>query len=95
MVLGFTIGLGQKPRKAAQYAAGQSTYRARIEYTEERLRLLYVGITRAKKELIVTWNVGGFENAPKQAAAPFLALYTWMEANKPSLSLAQKRPNVP
>jgi DNA helicase-2/ATP-dependent DNA helicase PcrA len=66
------------PRKIPQYVAGPATYRARIEYTEERLRLLYVGITRAKKELIVTWNVGGFENAPKQAAAPFLALYTYL-----------------
>jgi DNA helicase-2/ATP-dependent DNA helicase PcrA len=57
--------------------AGQATYQARLEYTEERLRLLYVGITRAKKELIVTWNVGGFENVPKQAAAPFSALYSY------------------
>jgi DNA helicase-2/ATP-dependent DNA helicase PcrA len=70
------------PRKMAQYVAGQATLQARIEYTEERLRLLYVGITRAKMELIVTWNVGGFENTPKQAAAPFLALYTWMELNR-------------
>jgi DNA helicase-2/ATP-dependent DNA helicase PcrA len=66
------------PRKISQYVAGPATYRARVEYTEERLRLLYVGITRAKQELIVTWNVGGFENAPKQAAAPFLALYTYL-----------------
>jgi DNA helicase-2/ATP-dependent DNA helicase PcrA len=68
----------------AQYVAGQATLRARIEYTEERMRLLYVGITRAKKELVVTWNVGGFENAPKQAAAPFLALYTWSQQEKDS-----------
>ena len=70
------------PRKVANYVAGKATLDARIEYTEERLRLLYVGITRAKKELVVTWNVGGFENAPKQAAAPFLALYTWLELEK-------------
>jgi len=69
-------------RKVANYVAGKATYQARIEYTAERLRLLYVGITRAKKELIVTWNVGGFENAPKQAAAPFLALYTWQQMNQ-------------
>jgi DNA helicase-2/ATP-dependent DNA helicase PcrA len=69
------------PRKVAHYVAGKATQDARIEYTEERLRLLYVGITRAKKELVVTWNVGGFENAPKQAAAPFLALYTWQQEN--------------
>ncbi len=66
------------PRRIANYVAGQATFDARLEYTEERLRLLYVGITRAKKELIVTWNVGGFENAPKQPAAPFLALHTYL-----------------
>jgi DNA helicase-2/ATP-dependent DNA helicase PcrA len=65
-------------RKAAHYVAGQATIQARLEYTEERLRLLYVGLTRAKQELIVTWNVGGFENAPKQAAAPFLALHEYL-----------------
>ena len=78
------------PRKVSNYVAGKATQDARIEYTEERLRLLYVGITRAKKELVVTWNVGGFENAPKQAAAPFLALYTWMESNTQSLPPAKK-----
>jgi len=71
------------PFKVAQYVAGPATHQARLEYTEERLRLLYVGITRAKKELVVTWNVGGFENAPKQAAAPFLALYTHLTETNP------------
>jgi len=42
------------------------------------IALMPVRITRAKKELIVTWNVGGFENAPKQPAALFLALYTYL-----------------
>ena len=70
------------PRRVSNYVAGKATQDARIEYTEERLRLLYVGITRAKKELVVTWNVGGFENAPKQAAEPFLALYTWHQENQ-------------
>lgn len=40
------------------YSEGQATEQARIEYCSERLRLLYVGITRAKRELIVTWNTG-------------------------------------
>jgi hypothetical protein len=30
----------------------------------------------------VTWNVGGFENLPKQAAAPFLALYTYQQQSQ-------------
>jgi DNA helicase-2/ATP-dependent DNA helicase PcrA len=41
-----------------RYAEGQATQDARIEYAAERLRLLYVGITRARRELIVTWNTG-------------------------------------
>lgn len=37
---------------------GEATLQARLDYAGERLRLLYVGITRARKELIVTWNTG-------------------------------------
>lgn len=40
------------------YSEGEATEQARVEYCSERLRLLYVGITRAKRELIVTWNTG-------------------------------------
>jgi len=41
-----------------QYRPGIATARARLEYAAERLRLLYVGITRARKDLIITWNTG-------------------------------------
>ncbi len=40
------------------YVEGQATIDSRIEYAAERLRLLYVGITRARRELIITWNTG-------------------------------------
>jgi DNA helicase-2/ATP-dependent DNA helicase PcrA len=40
------------------YSEGQTTLAARIDYVKERLRLLYVGITRAKEELVITWNTG-------------------------------------
>ena len=40
------------------YEEGAATFSARLGYVKERLRLLYVGITRAKKDLIVTWNSG-------------------------------------
>jgi len=37
-----------------------------------------VGITRAKKELIITWN-SGRPNRPQQQAVPFIALQTFWE----------------
>ena len=40
------------------YEEGAATFAARQGYVKERLRLLYVGITRAKQGLIVTWNSG-------------------------------------
>ncbi|HRQ22744.1 MAG TPA: ATP-dependent helicase, partial [Anaerolineales bacterium] len=40
------------------YKEGAATMRSRLDYVKERLRLLYVGITRAKRDLIVTWNSG-------------------------------------
>jgi len=36
------------------YAEGAATLSARQDYVRERLRLLYVGITRAKKELVIS-----------------------------------------
>ncbi len=35
-----------------------ATLAARQKYAAERIRLLFVGITRARKELIITWNNG-------------------------------------
>jgi DNA helicase-2/ATP-dependent DNA helicase PcrA len=40
------------------YKEGTATQAARRDYVRERLRLFYVGITRARRELIVTWNSG-------------------------------------
>ncbi|MBN1563961.1 MAG: hypothetical protein JXA10_08980, partial [Anaerolineae bacterium] len=60
------------------YEEGAATLSARIDYAKERLRLLYVGITRARREVILIWNMGrfwqkgsGFENQP---ALPLAAL---------------------
>ena len=41
-----------------QLLINHATQKARIDYCAERLRLLYVGITRAREELIFTWNTG-------------------------------------
>ena len=59
---------------------GDATARARIDYAAERLRLLYVGITRAKRDLIVTWNTGRSPSGALQPAAPLIALQAWWEA---------------
>ena len=56
----------------AWYEEGVATRRARLDYVRERLRLLYVGITRAKKELVVTWNTG--RAGGLRPAEPFVAL---------------------
>lgn len=50
LVKGDVTGLELEP--------GIATQQARVEYSAERLRLLYVGITRAREDLIITWNSG-------------------------------------
>jgi DNA helicase-2/ATP-dependent DNA helicase PcrA len=47
-----------KTKRAGHYQEGAATDESRDNYVRERLRLLYVGITRAKQELVVTWNTG-------------------------------------
>lgn len=58
------------------YHEGFASLDARIDYAAERLRLLYVGITRARKELIITWNTG---RGSAREAAPLLALRNFWE----------------
>lgn len=69
-------------KQPESYVEGDATFQARIDYAKERLRLLYVGITRARRELIVTWNMGrywhkgsGFENQP---ALPIVRLAEYL-----------------
>ncbi len=59
------------------YVEGEATQRARLDYVRERLRLLYVGITRARRELIITWNTG--RTGEQTQALPFAALQGWWE----------------
>jgi DNA helicase-2/ATP-dependent DNA helicase PcrA len=59
------------------YAEGQATQSARLDYVRERLRLLYVGITRAKKELVITWNTG--RTGEQTPALAFAALQGWLQ----------------
>jgi len=61
------------------YVEGAATQQARLDYAAERLRLFYVGITRARRELIITWNTGSDDQRPKGQALPFAALVHWWE----------------
>lgn len=57
------------------YLPGPATAQARLDTAAERLRLLYVGITRARRELILTYNTGrNPERDPNQPAVAFEAL---------------------
>jgi len=62
------------------YAEGAATQSARLDYVRERLRLLYVGVTRAKKELVLTWNTG--RQGDQTPALPFVALQGWWESRE-------------
>jgi len=70
------------PPEATDYVEGWPSQQARLDYIGERLRLLYVGITRARRELILTWNTGKREEDPKQPALAFTVLRTFWEARQ-------------
>lgn len=55
---------------------GEPTQNARLDYVRERIRLLYVGITRAKKELVITWNSG---RKNQQPALALMALWNYWD----------------
>jgi DNA helicase II / ATP-dependent DNA helicase PcrA len=61
-------------------AAGQTSLEARIKYSSERLRLLYVGITRARRELVISWNTGRQKNCTPALALQELTRF-WKEQN--------------
>ncbi len=61
-----------------RYVEGGASDQARLDYAAERLRLLYVGITRARRSLSITWNMGRFwsrsEDSRNSPALPLVAL---------------------
>ncbi|MCJ7717046.1 MAG: ATP-dependent helicase [Anaerolineales bacterium] len=70
----------------ADYLEGEASSQSRIEYVRERLRLLYVSITRAKQEFVMTWNNG--RSGKSTPAVPFQALIDYTsrnQTNSPSL----------
>ncbi len=61
---------------------GLAGEKARLDYCAERLRLLFVGITRAKRQLVVTWNTGRQNDCTE--ALPLQALREWWEVEHAS-----------
>ena len=63
-----------------EYEEGRATEAARLDYVRERLRLFYVGITRARKELLVGSNVGPYKK--NRPAESFMALQSYLMRNR-------------
>lgn len=67
--------LAARDMELLELPEGAATIAAREGIAEERLRLLYVGITRARKQLNLLWNVGLREKC--QPARALQELYAW------------------
>ena len=72
------------------YEESQATLKARQDYARERLRLFYVGITRARSELVVTWNTG--RDGKQIPSRPMLELMDYWESRS---GPPQEVPNGP
>jgi DNA helicase-2/ATP-dependent DNA helicase PcrA len=48
----------QALQNGQRYTEKRATRQARVDYVGERLRLLYVAITRARSDLSILWNIG-------------------------------------
>lgn len=69
---------------------GEATQRARVDYIRERARLFYVGITRAKRDLIITWNTG--RDGALTQSIPFAAMQAWWQL-KNGISFSDNDPS--
>ena len=71
------------------YGEGRPSLNARIDYAAERLRLLYVGITRARKALTITWNTG---RGAATEATPLIALRAFWENEREKARAREPQP---
>lgn len=60
------------PAEKLRYREGEGSEKAWLDSVSERLRLLYVGITRAKRGLYVSWNTGRYNNVSQTLAVQIL-----------------------
>jgi DNA helicase-2/ATP-dependent DNA helicase PcrA len=60
-----------------EYIESEGTKQSRLDYARERLRLLYVSITRARQELVITWNNG--RSGKSTPSVPFQALADYLK----------------
>lgn len=72
--LNILLEKNEKNNSSAQISAAE---RARQDIAAERMRVLYVGITRAREELVLTWNTGRKNNC--HIAVPFAELVDFWE----------------
>jgi len=75
--LSLLDGLIHDDQSLIELEEGAATLDSRIEYAAERLRLLFVGITRARRELTITWNTG--RRGDCTPAYPLLELQRYWE----------------
>jgi DNA helicase-2/ATP-dependent DNA helicase PcrA len=73
-------------RDSSTYKEGGATRQARLDYASERLRLLYVGITRARRELVILWNTGRYNyrggSMVCQPSLPLTVLFEYMAGTR-------------
>lgn len=75
------LALAGEPNK---YLEGESTAAERLHYVAERLRLLFVGITRARMELWLSWNTGMREKSTETLALTEIKDYLTFKNNSPN-----------
>ena len=75
--LSLLNGLIRNDPAALNLEEGVATLIGREAYVQERLRLLFVGITRARRELVGTWNTG--KRGTAIPALPLLELQRYWE----------------
>jgi len=69
------LNLATRSSEFEWYQEGQATLESRLDYVRERLRLLYVAITRARCDLILSCNSG--RKGELKPSLPFVALQSW------------------